>query len=494
VSNLVKINPFNTQMNPGRKTLCKVNSERREVMSRKLLLAAVISFALVGTGFAAVENIKVSGDITSQAISRNLALDSKDDTLTDTKDGEDFLFSQVRLRFDADLTENVSAVIRLINERLWGHEDDSYGDTEVDLDLGYLEMKEFLYEPLTLIIGRQELRYGNALLIGDPDTNMMATAAKVPSAFSDLSLRKSMDAIRAILDYSPYTVDLVYIKIREIGSAGVTGTNARDDITILGANVAYQWADYNGLTEGYFYGAELVNAAGQVGEDQDKLYTVGGRAQWDPNDHWTVGVEGAFQFGDAHASTIISPMMYDQPREAYAAQAGANYRFLNDYNAQLGINYTFLSGDNNQDDGEWNQWDPLLEDQTPGEIINLLLPNTNAHFIQVTGSMMPREDVTLGLIYAHARMVEAYDGDLTSPFTYSPSAVDNSNSPATNNTYAVDRDNNHVGDEIDVYAIYDYTEDVQLKLISATFLPGGFFSGENNGTAYSLRGSVSVLF
>ena len=182
-------------------------------MGKRLLLIAVISFALMGTASAAVENIKVSGDITAQGILRDLTLGSDS-----TDQIEEFLFSQVRLRFDADLTEGVSAVIRFINERVWGEEDWYADDTDIDLDLAYIELKEFLYEPLTMIIGRQNLRYGNALIIGDPDTNMkiakgwgsdFLSNATSPDYFGDLSKRKSFDAIRSIIDYSPWTIDII---------------------------------------------------------------------------------------------------------------------------------------------------------------------------------------------------------------------------------------------------------------------------------------------
>ena len=75
-------------------------------------------------------------------------------------------------------------------------------------DEGYLvEFKEFLYQPLTVIVGRQNLRYGNGLIIGDPDTDQTASG-KVPVAISDLSLRKSFDAVRGIFDFAPWTIDV----------------------------------------------------------------------------------------------------------------------------------------------------------------------------------------------------------------------------------------------------------------------------------------------
>ena len=43
---------------------------------------------------------------------------------------------------------------------------------EIALDLANVRLKEFLYAPLDLTIGRQELHYGNDFIMGDPDTNI----------------------------------------------------------------------------------------------------------------------------------------------------------------------------------------------------------------------------------------------------------------------------------------------------------------------------------
>ena len=436
-------------------------------MSKKLLIGmAVMSLALIGSSFAAVENIKVSGDITAQAISRDLSLGGAVGT-----DQEDFLFSQIRLKFDTDLTENVAAVISLINERLWGTE--TVATTDIDLDLGYVELKEFLYGPLTLIVGRQNLRYGNALIIGDPDTNQTASGATptqpigtttVP-VIGDLSLRKSFDAVRANFDYSPYTLDLIYAKVTE-GT-----TNIAEDVTLFGANLSYQWGFYNGITEVYFFGSE--KSPGTTSQDvEDKVYVVGARLQCDLNDNLTLGLEGAYQFGDISTAEGLS---------AWAYQLITEYRFLNDYNAKIGFSYTFLSGDDSGT-GDSEAWDPMFEDQTPAEILNILGSNTNAHLIRLSGSLMPKEDLTLGLIYCKSILAEKLG-------SFSPAS-----GPASGNTYTVASEERDFGDEIDAYLVYDYTEDVQFKLIGAWFIPGDMFASSNDDVAYSIRGSLKVNF
>ncbi len=435
-------------------------------MSRKLILAlAVLAISFAGASFAAVENIKISGDISTEAVTRDIALGD------DNCDAERFLFSQIRLRFDADLTEGVSAVVSLLNERIWGLEDagNAAGSTELALDLGYVELREFIYEPLTLVAGRQNLRYGNALIIGDPDTNRVA-CSEVPTAIADLSLRKSFDAVRAILDYAPWTIDLFYAKVDE------NTVNIDDDETMLGVNATYDWDSYNGVTEVY-----VVNVDGgsgsdsQVAEDEDNVLTVGARVQLDLNDNLTLGLEGAHQSGDYVSGSNTFH------RDAWAAQTMAEYKFLNDYNTKVGVSYTYLTGDEDDtDDNEYQAWDPVYESQTPGEIINMLLTNSNVQLISASASCMPQEDITLGLVYTHAQLNEQL------------SSITGAGAVA-GKTYTM-RDKKDFGDEVDAYAVYDYTEDVQLKLNAALFLPGGAFDKVNDNTAYSLRGGMVVSF
>ena len=433
-------------------------------MGRKLIIAlALLSFALAGTTFAAVENIKVSGDINTQAITRSLDLGASGTGNDDSLSG---IFSQIRLKVDADLTEGVSAVVSLLSERIWGEEDagNDDGSTELTLDLGYIKLQEFLYDPLTLIVGRQNLRFGNALIIGDPDTNQVASG-EVPTSIADLSLRKSFDAVRGVLDFVPWTIDLFYVKVDE------NDLVADDDETMMGINAAYDWSSYNGVTELY-----VVNVDGrddfQTAEDEDNTLTVGARVQFDPNDNLTLGMEAAHQSGDYYVGTDTFH------RNAWAAQAIGEYRFLNDYNTKIGVSYTYLTGEDadGSDDNEYKAWDPIYEDQTPGEILNILLTNSNAQFISASASCMPKEDITLALVYTYARLNEQL-GSLS---------VDSG-------TYTM-KDEKDFGNEVDVCALYDYTEDVQLSLNAGWFMPGDAFDNSNDNTAYSIRGGINVGF
>lgn len=250
-------------------------------MSRRLIMLLALAFVvgIACAAYAEVQNVKVSGDITAYGISRNLSL-------KDTKGGygantfgdhvENALATITRVRVDADLTDNVMTTVRLINERYWGGETENMGtnaeaNTQIDLSLAMVTLKEFLYSPLSLTIGRQELHFGNDMIVGDPDTNNAAPNSSVfgpAGRDADLDARKSFDAIRAVLNYDPLVIDAVVAKVAE------GNLNRNDDTDLYGINVNYKVGEIdlgcaklmNTVAEGYWWQRRL-------GRDNTRLST-----------------------------------------------------------------------------------------------------------------------------------------------------------------------------------------------------------------------------
>ena len=113
---------------------------------KKLLVAAIVVL-MASPAFAAIQNVKVSGDITSSYVDRQdfglgslstpLNVVNGEATITGTPAGvksQNIFLTQTRVRVDADLSDNVSATVRLINERAWGTSANSGGGDNVDLD------------------------------------------------------------------------------------------------------------------------------------------------------------------------------------------------------------------------------------------------------------------------------------------------------------------------------------------------------------------------
>ena len=463
-------------------------------MSRKLLVAlTVLLLAGAGSTFAAVENIKVSGDITPQTVLRNLAMGSHGLLSALADNDHAFFITQTRLRFDADLTEGVSGVIGLISEYTWGEDNSltSNSGDAIELDLAYIELKEFLWQPLSVTVGRQNLRYGNALIVGDVDTNQGVTPGDgfqvhdtgLPSIATDLSLRKSFDAVKLVLDYAPWSIDFMFSQVRE----RATNVSRLDDQYMWGINAAYDWSSYNGVTELYFFAADKAPRTTTVvpaDSNHSRIYTPGMRVQFDPNDKLTIGMEGAYQLG----KRIITATTDTDSIQAFAGQANAEYRFLNDYNAKVGINYSYLSGNKNDRVGRHEGWNPLWEDQTPAELINILMDNSNAQLIGLEASIMPKEDITLKMNYVYALLAEKLNAT-----TYNPSFGPASNT-SLGGAYAVVAGKKFFGNEIDGSILYDYTEDVQLRLSGAYFIPGDVFQSTNKNGSFSVRGGLTLNF
>lgn len=495
-------------------------------MSKRLVMfcIAVLAVALAIPAYAEVQNVKVSGDLNIVALHRyNFALG---DTDVNSGGNQDALATITRLRVDAELTDNVSVVLRLLNERLWDAEEtttttaDDNG-TEIDLDLAYAVLKEFLYSPLTLTAGRQELHFGNDLIVGDPDGNNAASTASVFGAggtltdIADLSARKAFDAIRGTLDYvvadQPLVVDTVYSVIDE-------NTNNRDDdIRLYGANANYPVND-DVLTEVYVWTRErrpgsLASVTGANTADlnelkTERLHTIGARGVYTGVDNLILQAEFAAQTGNKimdsgallpnyvfAASTNNNPNGYRiedsfAKVDAWALQLISSYALEGiRHDPTLGLSYTHLSGEDPYtcSSGTWNGWDAMYENQAGGTIWNKLIGFSNCDLINVNASAKPDfiDDLTVIANWYHIRLDRKLTDDVAGGYILT--------GIANAQGYKVTSDK-HLGDEIDVDLIYDYTEDVQLGLSLGWFVPGDTLHAVNKDTATQAIASMKVTF
>lgn len=443
-------------------------------MSKRLI--AVLALALVAglafaPAYAEVQNVKVSGDIIASGVSRqhfNLTNGPQGDK---QNIDQSFIMSQVRVRVDADLTDNVMATVRLINERVWNGQNDtaSNGNSKVDIDLAYVTLKEFLYSPLTLTIGRQEMRFGNGLIIGNAKV-----ATGVVNIPTDLTERKAFDAIRATLNYDPLVVDLVYAKVKQF-------TTIRDNtIRLAGVNATYA-INKDTDVSAYFFNKRDNDAGGSDSNGKaDQVNTLGALGSTS-----IMGIkaslEGAYQFGKNDSSNTNASR-----HDAWAIQGMLDYTFDKvKMTPSIGGTYTYLSGD--EDSASRNgSWDPMFYDQKLNNIAYAILPFSNMSVFNLRASCKPVEDVTLSAVYGYYDQAKSTNNTLTSPFLYDG---------ADTHTYLSQTltSKRHLGDALDITAIYDYTEDVQFGLTAGWFKPGKAFSDDKRN-ATQLIGSMKVIF
>jgi len=502
-------------------------------MSKRLILILALAFA-VGISFAAyaeVQNVKVSGDITIKGVSRNNLDLAKtgyptDSTLTlaqrsveVNQDEEDNFMSIIRLRIDADLTDNVSTTLRLINERDWDSDANQVGteENDIDLDLAYVTMKEFLFSPLSMTIGRQELRYGNGLIVGDPDTNNLAGSSLLDA--NDLSLRKAFDAIKAVLNYDPLVVDLVYAKIDE-GTA--LGANANDDTNLYGVNLNYALNKEN-MLEAYLFSkrrgsadAQFTTAASRTRgvalanliTKHDTVHTLGARVVNTSLKNLALQLEGAIQRGTYNPGFDINSQenALTGERDAWALQLIATYDLkdvkpISKYSPSITGSYTYLSGEKNtrgQDANtskKYHGWDPMYEDQTSGHLANRIFAATNCQVAAMNTKLKPIEDVTLSLDYVELFLNKKYPSQDIPDAGETKAGYQTTNlrGVTASDTYRM-TSNRHLGRELDTTLTYDYTEDVQFSLLGGVFFPGDAFHETNDSRATELIGSMKVTF
>lgn len=467
--------------------------------SLKALFVLALVLGIAAPAYAETQNVKVSGSIDAYSFWRDNydLLDNNDASVltptsttpaqshvgsaTQRSEADAYFRTNTQVEVSADLTDNVSTVINLVNQRDWENAG-SANEYDVTLDLAYVQMKEIFYSPLTLTVGRQDIWFGRGFIIGN---NNRVWDHQGTTQADEYSVTTAFDAVRATLDFNPWTLDFVYSKIRE------NGNNAEDDVDLYVANVNYKFAEYNAVAEGYYVGemdrsalSDSVNSTTTAGTHDNATHTVGGRVQFDPISQITLGGELAYQFGEYRAAVTNS----ERDRDAWALDVFGTYRWDNTWKPELTLEYVFFSGegDLSSTTSEYGAWNGLYRGRfwtayadfrefVYGTIDGVDQPaTTNQQFIQVKGAMKPLEDLLL-----------------EASFTYLWNDEDVHATPGVQSSSIRD---NEIGWEIDLQATYDYTEDVSFGLLAGWFVPGDFYNSPIDATATDVVGSVKVTF
>jgi len=494
----------------------------------RTICVIALAVSLTAVAYAATQSVKLSGDIEARGFFRDnwaIARATEENAAID-RNYQSWAMTTAEVQLDADLTDNVAAVIRLVNERDWEVQGTSYSNQQslavngagqyainddefdVGVDLAYIELREFLYSPLTLRIGRQDLWFGKGFIIGRNQRNPNNISAPEYTAYN------SFDAIRATLDYDPWTIDLVYSKIYN------NAIQASDDCDLLGGNVGYIFDSWNAEAEAYYWYKGMDNKSSLNTQAHNYTHCIGMRGSFDPIENWTISAEGASQFGSA----ILTDMQIEKRnRLAWAVDADIECRHFVDkfaWKPVVGAEYIFYSGDTKAAElndevarniepggalernitgtqaavpagttGDWyHGWDPMFRgkfDTAYREFIGMYYQThkyparprmfdssadasyTNQHQVLFKGSVEPADDlVCLGKM-AMFWLAEPIDSQQV--------------------------DTTYVGTEFDLQATWDYTEDVSFGLLGAWFIPGYIYDGDHNSVT-ELVGSVSVDF
>ena len=501
------------------------------------VLSVVALVALVATGaYAETQNVKVSGDIAIRGFARdNYGMNAPAFTGTPNENittapgvtmsdisrpNQGWFMSTTEVQIDADLTDNVSTCIRLLNQRDWnvantnaagygaGSQVSTYGsggfghstaygvgdydEFGVDLELAYVTLKNFIYSPLTVSIGRQNLWFGKGFIVGANQRQNLNQPLSAP----EYTALNAFDSVKAVLDFDPWTLTGIYSKIWQNDIQG------DDGIDLWGVNVGYKFDAYKGEAEGYwFYKAD--NQVRSFNWDNkgngNDISTVGLRGSFDPIDIVTVYGELAGQFGSYVGNQLQAN---NRSRIAGALDVGAECRYFTDkwaWKPKLGVEFIWYSGnqtdtsiDPTRSNATYTGWDPMFRGKTDSLIREFIgryyfsskygfdatnYYNSDDNSFQnqgqviFSGSLQPMDSIKL-------------TGNLNmfwNQFSYNPATM---------------KDRGYLGTEVDVGATWDYTEDVSFNVVGGVFVPGSVYFNDDGvaATAADVVGSVKVTF
>jgi len=434
-------------------------------MSKKIIIVLALAFVLgiSVAAFAEVQNVKVGGDFTVVGASRD-GLNFVNDNNAGRVDAAAWA-SVARVKIDANLTDNVDVSFRLINERVLGTTEAAGDNTAaVDVDIAFVALKEFMKDtintPVTLVIGRQNIKIGSGLLIGAPGGNQGNIQTALPAGLTDLSARAAFDAIVGVADFSPFTLTAGVVKVTE----GAITSN-KDDVNVVVVHGAYNFGEdaKNTVLEGTY--------AFQRATNKTSISNIGGRVTLKPVKD--LGVEAEYVLQTARKD-MNGAFLKDagKERDSDALRLAASLGLPDTtWTPTLGLDYTRLS----------KYWNPFHESMSPASIANILFANTDISCIGASVSAKPKEDLALTLRYANLQLAKKWEA---ATYTCVPIGI----------VYATNVGKKDVGYEIDAGLAYDYTEDVQIGLNWGMFKPGNMFTSANRKAASQVIGSMKVTF
>jgi len=370
-----------------------------------------------------------------------------------------------------------------------------------------LTLKQFLYSPLTLEIGRQVFNYGNGLILGNGGP-INAGAAEINSVYADLNERTAYDGVTATLDYKPLTISMIYFKNAQTtgsieGLGHINGANSNGESSdVFGYNANYQLSDpWSTVVEQYVFarlnGSGYDGSVGAPADKGDTLYVPGLRASTNPTKSLNLQGEVAWELGNIEvASPSNASQQEGEHRDAMAAQLLATYTLpvLEKYKPTLNASYTYVSGDKNSGENytsdritsakTYGAWDEFNTIQGAGTIYRAIFPMSDESIVSAGASVAPLEDVTAAVTWSGLWAPERFGAQ--NPLTLlQPDGT--TVSAATGTGY-------WLGNETDINLTYNYTEDVTFGLNVGWFVPGDVFTSANKDTASQAIANVAVTF
>ncbi len=441
------------------------------------LLACMLVMGLAVSAHAELKGVEIGGSIRVRA--------EKFDNTAFNKNlsGDDFVSQRTRVNFTADFTDDVGGFIELQSYEVWGDDfrddktpglmpnhfggigtfvpDDS-GDVEIYQ--AYIEAKDVGGYPVDIKIGRQELVYGTQWLIGNDHF------------YGGLTF----DAAKAVLKLEDYDlqVDLWVSKIADLRAL-------EDDCDMDFYGVYGTYTGLEPLTiEAYWLFLRGAEVAGLRDLDQNTFGArVAGEYEVGPG-VLDFNAEAAGQLGDARWP-LAGPANFagNVDYEAMGADIGLGY-MLPDmaWMPRFGFNFTYSSGD---------------EDPFDDEFGTFMFPFSNNHARYGLFDVL-----SLGNLYTFRGVVTACPVDKLTILTQYLYSFADEEVDWFAPLVGIGRTDDNVVEEIDLAAIYQYTEDLQFMVGGGVAFAHGLLSDAeyidqsvgNNDNCYRVVAQAELTF
>ncbi len=384
-------------------------------------VVAIAVVAMAIPAFAAVENVKVGADLELNMIYR----DNFDfDVLG--MDATNFTYIGTRVYMSADLTDNVTAMVRLINERDFGNDYLREVTGSLLVDLAYVKLGDIMTPGLDLTLGRQEIQIGEGLVVGSRYRALDYVLADVGTLAIDLGKQKAFDAIKVDYVFPMSDLSMTAFKAKILETYGFAGLGLPvGDLDLYGLAVKY---DNSMLClEPYFVYLRMDDTT------EIDLMTLGARAGFAPMDNLKLKLELAKQLGDTN-------LMGGVDFEGWAGILGGSLTLGGEAEPTITASYSYFSG---RDSADIDAWIPVFPSNVSSRVGKIAYPTlfqagegvgalglTGLQVINVGFGIKPVEKIALGIDLFNLRALETTGAD------------------------------KGIGNEIDLSMKYMYTEDV----------------------------------
>ena len=384
----------------------------------KALFLLVLAGMACGASWAELQNVELSGNLRIRGNYYGY------DSLPDLS----YIQERTRLGVKADFTNDITTFIEFDSYSVWGEGFrsnyltgvDSRGTADVDLYQAYIEVRNLWGAPLTLKVGRQEMKFGDQFLVGVNDAS---------SDYRGLSF----DALRLTYTGGSFTVDAVAAKLAE------TYQNFGKGDTDFYAVYASCTAVENQTFDAYWMYVRDDGALLPTGNEVD-IHTIGLRGAG------TIGsfdykAEVAYQFGSVDGLPSACPAGFgtaDTDYGTFGINSEIGYTFDVAWTPRPFARFAWLGG-GDPDTSVWSNdrtlpFNRLFSNIEYSEFIETT-DLSNVFYYAVGVDLVPTEAVKLQLVAAY------FDADEAGPVTGDSS----------------------LGWETGLYASYQYSEDLVFR-------------------------------